>query len=194
MAATIHSQVFTKAHVIARSLRDNKGFEYRAAFSIALRKVWAEYRTGAIMVAAPSKATAKPRFEVKLAKARQQKLEVAEAFLRKELDLPSDLYPVTFLRASCFSGGTLGHFVHGSNEIELKNSKCLRKTVETLAHELVHAQQVHQKRLAAPETRVRMWEGERMSLKAIEYRRRPWEQEAFKRQVELADKFFNTEI
>ena len=83
---------------------------------------------------------------------------------------------------------------HGQYWSKVKTVE-LATAIQTLAHELVHAEQYHQGRLVASQSAAsgdwnQYWNGEHVKVgtgyKA--YRALPWEMEAFDREKELADK------
>jgi len=79
------------------------------------------------------------------------------------------------------------HIIHLSNKLSLQ------ELIEPLIHELVHINQIYEKRLAVSRAGNILWEGKiyrvdqsRMTFK--EYRNLPWELEAFYKQKELLGK------
>lgn len=77
--------------------------------------------------------------------------------------------------------------------IHLNDKLSLQEIIEPLIHELVHINQIHEKRLAVSRAGNILWEDKvhevdqsRMSFK--EYRNLPWELEAFYKQKELLGK------
>ena len=111
---------------------------------------------------------------------------------RQLLDLPDTLE----IRIAGIKGRAHGRYHASETRVEIDNNIIGRHTsmLEVVAHELVHAEQYHQKRL---QNRLRvgkwihLWNGEvdtnRGSTYAA-YRKQPWEVEAFSRQQELAAK------
>jgi hypothetical protein len=110
-------------------------------------------------------------------------VETALPILKKELDLPRDIK----IRIASVKGNYLGWYIEREHLAVLDYKTTGRNVLEILAHELVHAEQYHQGRLAQRWRKgkyVTFWKGDAVRES---YRNRPHEQEAFKRQVELAD-------
>ncbi len=110
---------------------------------------------------------------------------------RRLLDLPLDL---NFRVAPIKSKNTNGTY---DSEYRLVNIDCRLprgKALEVLAHELVHAEQYHTKKLKKKFARgkgwMHYWNGEvgKKGTTYKAYRNQPWEQEAWGRQAELAEK------
>ena len=109
---------------------------------------------------------------------------------RKVLNLPRS---VAFRIAPFKSGTRRGSY---SNEHKMVNLSCRltgREAIEVIAHELIHAEQYHTKRLKMTFDKskgwVHCWYGEQGSKGTTyrAYRNQPWEVEAFGRQAEIAD-------
>lgn len=86
-------------------------------------------------------------------------------------------------------GATTGlHFSSGNIFVDPRNT--ITNVVETIAHELVHAEQYNMGRLANSTSAYRLWNGTAYQppRNYNEYRNLPWEKEAFDRQGELAAK------
>ena len=110
---------------------------------------------------------------------------------RKLLSLPEKIV----FRVSRIKGPYSGKYCNGDNVVLISPLVKWDKLLETIAHELVHAEQYHTKRLSsvfqAQKGWVSQWYGEDCKLKGTtynSYRKQPWEVEAFNRQKELADK------
>lgn len=110
---------------------------------------------------------------------------------RKLLNLPKLLV----FRISRIKGQYSGKYCSGDNVVLLSPLVKWDRLLETLAHELVHAEQYHECRLASVFTSrkgwVHQWNGENNYNKGTTYKsylNQPWEQEAFSRQKELSDK------
>ncbi|UKA12897.1 hypothetical protein [Photobacterium damselae] len=208
---SIHSQVFTHAHVLAKSLRATYGYEYRAAFSIALIQVWAQVKTTGTISLAPAapqqpKPTKKRRVariskkakEAKLPEKRARIMKFAELHLRNVLNVPAG-FPVKIVTSSSLKknvNGCIRHAdTHNKTEILIRNRKSIHDMIETLAHEMVHAQQVKEGRLVCVSAECRLWNGKPYAKNSKqsyqEYRNLPWEKEAFERQAELACEILN---
>ena len=109
----------------------------------------------------------------------------------KLLDVPKDLV----FRLSRCKGRFTGKYNHEERTVWINPNYAWDRILETLAHELVHAEQYHQKRLASVfldrKGWMYQWNGEVNTNKGStynSYRNQPWEQEAFGRQKELADR------
>ena len=109
---------------------------------------------------------------------------------RKLLDLPADL---NFRVAPIKARNTNGSY---DSEHKLVNIDCRlpwNKALEVLAHELVHAEQYHTKKLKKKFTGrkgwMHYWNGEigKKGTTYKAYRDQPWEQEAWARQAVLAE-------
>lgn len=86
-------------------------------------------------------------------------------------------------------GATTGlHFSSGNIFVDPRNT--IKSVVETIAHELVHAEQYNMGRLTNGMHAYRLWNGTpyQPPRNYNEYRNLPWEKEAFDRQTELAEK------
>ena len=110
---------------------------------------------------------------------------------RKLLNLPERLV----FRISRIKGQYSGKYCNGDNVVLVSPVVKWDRLLETIAHELVHAEQYHECRLASVFSShkgwVHQWYGEDNYSKGTtynSYRNQPWEQEAFSRQKELADK------
>lgn len=57
--------------------------------------------------------------------------------------------------------------------------------IETLSHELLHIKQYHDKRLVYEDGSFVYWEGRKYDLYEIDYHQRPWEIEAFNKELTL---------
>ena len=87
-----------------------------------------------------------------------------------------------------------GRYFSKSKVVELEYINCMAEMTEWLAHELVHAEQYHTKKLEAVWVSGKGWE-QRWNGKVCNnkgttytaYRNQPWEQEAFSRQKKLAN-------
>ena len=82
-----------------------------------------------------------------------------------------------------------GRYYSHARTIDIDHRMPLDKIMQTLAHEMVHAEQYDQGRLAW-NGRVQFWHGTAHHSKATTYnayRALPWEAEAFDRQAGLAD-------
>lgn len=109
---------------------------------------------------------------------------------RKYLDFPKDIE----VRIAPLKGKINGRYC-SAKVLELDCRLPWDKALEVLAHELVHAEQYKQGRLENVYTRGRgwthRWNGEKNLNKGSTYRayrNQPWEQEAWGRQAELAEK------
>ena len=103
--------------------------------------------------------------------------------LKTVLDIPRD----TKVRIASVKGSFLGWYIDKDHLIVLDYKTTGRNVLEILAHEMVHAEQFHQGRLAQRWRKgkyVTFWDGDAVRES---YRNRPHEIEAFKRQTELAD-------
>jgi len=109
---------------------------------------------------------------------------------QKLLDIPKDLK----FRICTFKGTTRGLYANDTKTVSISPMSKWENVMLTLAHELVHAEQFHTKRLAhvkVPRKGYRMaWFGSVGSKGTTRnaYLNQPWEKEAFGRQQELADK------
>jgi uncharacterized UPF0146 family protein len=77
--------------------------------------------------------------------------------------------------------------------IKLSENLSLEQIIEPLIHELVHINQIYEKRLSVTRGGNIIWEGKRFIIKDNnmtfkEYRNLPWELEAFYKQKELLGK------
>jgi hypothetical protein len=109
---------------------------------------------------------------------------------RKLLNLPDLLV----FRISRMKGKYAGKYCSGDNVVWLSPLAKWEQLLETIAHELVHAEQYHQKRLSSVFLDrtgwVLQWNGDLNYSKGTtynSYRKQPWEIEAFDRQGPLAD-------
>lgn len=75
--------------------------------------------------------------------------------------------------------------------IKVRVGASIKHTLNTVAHELMHAHQSYSGRLVCgfidPETTIEIWEGKAFSTKVIQYKDHPWEIEANK----VADEFMS---
>jgi hypothetical protein len=117
-------------------------------------------------------------------------IELALPHFRKLLDLPNNLE----VRLAGIKGRAHGRYHVAEKMVEIDTIIIGRRMslLEVLAHELVHAEQYHQKRLQntlSSNGWIHLWNGERDSNKGstyAAYRKQPWEIEAFGRQQQLA--------
>lgn len=98
-------------------------------------------------------------------------------------------------RVAPIKGKYSGRYCHSERLIELDCRMPWDKALEVLAHELVHAEQFHECRLGLEwddrQGWVYSWYGERNPNRGTTYkayRNQPWEQEAYTRQAELAER------
>ena len=91
-----------------------------------------------------------------------------------------------------------GRYQSGYKLVELEYTSCMAEMTEWLAHELVHAEQYHTKKLEAVWVSGKgwkqTWNGKVCNNKGTTYaayRNLPWEEEAFKRQKELANTVYD---
>lgn len=105
--------------------------------------------------------------------------------LKKELDLPEKLT----IRVASIKGRINGWYISSNNLAIIDYMRMSKRMIlETLCHELVHAEQYKQGRLTVQHINgslVQVWNGKPVHKS---YRSRPHEIEAYKRQVILADK------
>ncbi len=112
-----------------------------------------------------------------------QVVKCALPILEKQLDLPPDLN----IRIASVKGRVRGWYVSKQELAIVDYMLRGRQVLETLCHELVHAEQYHQGRLKTEwidRDFQDVWMG---SAVKASYTQRPWEIEAWARQVELAD-------
>lgn len=109
---------------------------------------------------------------------------------RQFLDFPKDVT----VRIAPIKGRTNGRYNNHNKLVEIDCKLKWDKALEVLAHELVHAEQYHQKRLKKEYITGRgwmhSWQGELNKNRGSTYqayRNQPWEQEAWGRQAELAE-------
>lgn len=109
---------------------------------------------------------------------------------RKYLDFPEDIK----IRIAPIKGKNNGT-CHQNGVIVLRCTLAWDLALEVFAHELVHAEQYKQGRLKTNwvygKGYVTSWNGDRVNNKGTtykSYREQPWEQEAWGRQYELAEK------
>lgn len=111
-------------------------------------------------------------------------LDIAAARLKNMMNLSGK--EVLILKP--IKGNTTGLHFH-NNRIFIDPRRGLFHAVETLAHELVHAEQAHRGDLipGGPHC-FRQWKGNNYSMPRnwVEYRNFPWEVEAYDRQTSLA--------
>ena len=128
---------------------------------------------------------------------RNKSLEVARVVnrsidqFRKYLNIPKDVK----IRIAPIKGSVNGRYNSNCQTVELDCTLPWDKALEVFAHELVHAEQYHEKRLTKKfEARhgwIHSWNGTKSFNKGSTYRayrNQPWEQEAWSRQAELAEK------
>ncbi len=105
------------------------------------------------------------------------------------LNVPSNLV----VRITSFKGGMLGVYRSRTSTVELSYNLPWRKAMEILAHEMVHAEQFHEKRLEVDLVKGKwyyFWNGVKSNNRGTTfaaYRNQPWEQEAYDRQEMLTD-------
>lgn len=109
--------------------------------------------------------------------------------LRKLLNFPGDVT----VRIGGIKGRVQGRYFSSERVAVIDASLPIRKALETLCHELVHAEQYHTGRLSrmyvAGKGFVDAWHDEAVFNKGTTYkayREQPWEVEAFSRAPELA--------
>lgn len=110
--------------------------------------------------------------------------------LRTQLDLPADLT----VRVCTFRGPHIGGQYMNHVKTAAVRLRKFRDMINSLAHELVHAEQYHQGRLEWTGN-VYMWNGAPCRNRGTTYnayRNLPWEAEAFARQTQLAYSVFET--
>ena len=128
---------------------------------------------------------------------RNKSLEVARVVnrsidqFRKYLNFPKDVK----VRIAPIKGSVNGRYNNLLKTVELDCTLDWAKALEVFAHELVHAEQYYQGRLKNTYVRgkgfIYSWNGSSSSNKGTTYRayrNQPWEQEAWARQAELAEK------
>lgn len=97
------------------------------------------------------------------------------------------------IRIAPIKGRCAGRFWGTDRLVELDSRLEWDRALETMAHELVHAEQYHTGKMAQKKVRgrwMRSWNGEYMRGKASSheaYRKLPWEIEAYDRQAGLAE-------
>lgn len=127
---------------------------------------------------------------------RDKALEVATVVnrsidqFRKYLDFPKDI----IVRIAPIKGSVNGRY-YDDGMVELDCRLSWANALEVFAHELVHAEQYKQKRLqkifVMGQGWAHKWNGSKSLNKGTTYkayRNQPWEQEAWSRQAELAEK------
>lgn len=122
----------------------------------------------------------------------QQTLDV----LSKVLKLPENLH----IRICCIKSlNTKGRYYYTQKTAEVDPRRCyfVDSFIQTISHELVHAEQYHEGRLYWSATeRMHCWNSDLVYNKGTTYKRyrsQPWEVEAFERQGELAN-FVRSEL
>lgn len=109
----------------------------------------------------------------------------AVKILARVLDVPADMkIRICNIKAR----GTNGRYYGTLGVTEIEPRFDIKTMISTLAHEMVHAEQYHQGRLAW-KGGTQLWNGEVITNKGstyARYRAQPWEVEAFDRQKELA--------
>ena len=109
---------------------------------------------------------------------------------RKQLNLPRD---VKFRIAPIKAKNTNGYYEVENNMATIDCRLGWAKALEVIAHELVHAEQYHTKKLKKKFTGrkgwMHYWNGEigKKGTTYKAYRDQPWEQEAWSRQAALAE-------
>lgn len=110
---------------------------------------------------------------------------------RKHLEFPQDV----IVRIAPVKGTVNGRYYSTSKMVELDCRLPWDKALEVLAHELVHAEQYFQGRLKKEYIRGKGWAhswndnlSKNRGSTYRAYRNQPWEQEAWARQGELAEK------
>ena len=118
-----------------------------------------------------------------------QLVQDALPVLKKVLSVPEDVT----VRIGGIKGRVNGRYFSGDRCACIDDSLPIRKALEVLAHELVHAEQYHTGRLSynyvSGKGYVANWSGEAVHNKGTTYRAyraQPWEQEAWDRQAKLA--------
>lgn len=109
----------------------------------------------------------------------------AVKILSRVLDIPHD-FKVRICNIK--ERGTNGRYYGTLGVAEVEPRLAIKAMINTLAHEMVHAEQYHQGRLVQ-KNGTRFWNGEACNNKGstyARYRAQPWEVEAFSRQNELA--------
>lgn len=101
---------------------------------------------------------------------------------------------VTIRLCKIKAGNVSGRYRSGYKLVELEYTSSIKQMMEWLAHELVHAEQYHQKRLEScwinGKGWASKWKGKIITNKGTTYnayRNLPWEEEAFTRQKALAE-------
>ena len=119
-------------------------------------------------------------------------IKSTESAFRGLLDFAED---TTFRVTAIRKRTKHGQYWSKMKTVELDCRLPLATAIQTLAHELVHAEQYHQGRLVASQSAAsgdwnQYWNGEHVKVRTgyKAYRALPWEMEAFGREKELADK------
>jgi hypothetical protein len=119
-------------------------------------------------------------------------IQKTESAFRGLLDFHED---TTFRVTAIRKRTKHGQYWSKLKTVELDCRLPLQTAIQTLAHELVHAEQYHQGRLVASQSAAsgdwnQYWNGEHVKVRSgyKAYRALPWEMEAFDREAELADK------
>lgn len=113
---------------------------------------------------------------------------VALPVLKEKLDLPPGLK----IRLASMKGQWNGRYNAAAKTAVIDYIGSKKTILEMLCHELVHAEQYHQGRLENRRVAgkwVSYWNGQKVRAA---YRERPYEKEAYDRQVYLADVVINT--
>jgi hypothetical protein len=110
---------------------------------------------------------------------------------RKYLNFPEGIT----IRIAPIKGTVNGRYYNGDNTVLLDCKLDWARALEVFAHELVHAEQYHTGRLKHTYVKgkglVHSWNGTANTNRGTTYkayRNQPWEQEAWSRQAELAEK------
>jgi hypothetical protein len=117
-------------------------------------------------------------------------LSMALEEFRKYLDFSKD----TLIRLTSLKKASMRGTFNGTDNIaSIRYRTGFKSMLETLAHELVHGEQFHTRRLSFKWSNkkcnwVAYWDGQENSLtnNHAKYLKQPWEQEAFRRQEALA--------
>ena len=113
---------------------------------------------------------------------------LALPILKQKLDLPPGLK----IRLASMKGRWSGRYSAVAKTAVIDYCVSKKTVLEMLCHELVHAEQFHQGRLENRRVAgkwVSYWNGQKVRAA---YRERPYEKEAYDRQVLLADMVINT--
>ena len=124
-------------------------------------------------------------------------IHLASEFYAKELLTPRRLKKLTldveFLPKKEMNGNLgIAYEDEGDHFIELVNHQSAHKTLVILAHEMVHVKQNMLKEheiVLIDGVWTHTWLKEPISLNGVSYRRRPWEKEAYDKEIPLFMKF-----